>query len=303
MERVTSDQMHRNLINNIHSAQRRLMQTQEEMSSGYTISKPSDDPVRSTQVMELMRQAKNIEQYQENLSYAQGWNQATEAAYNQGLEIAQRARTLLLQAANDSMSSQSRADIASEINNLVDSVKLLGNSKFGDEYIFAGTETEQAPYSLGAVDTYVGGSNQVGRLIGPSQTVTVGYPGSATWGYKVGTSNAGLIGALRNIADDLTTGTPASIASMRTAGLQRLDSEIENLSKYRSTAGELDHRIELQISRFSDLQLAGSELLSVARDTDLAKASAEFAQRTAALTAALKTGQQVVMPSLIDFMN
>lgn len=299
MERVTTDQLHRTLVNNIHSAQRRVMDTQEQLSSGYRVNKPSDDPVRSTRVMSLLSQQAQIEQYKENMEQARSWTRASEDAITHTVDIIQRARTLLLQGANDSQSPSARSAMASEVSNLVDSIKLLANSKMGEEYLFSGTKSTTAPYTVSGPDAYAGDTGSIIRPVGPGETVTVGVSGISIFG----DSSSGLIQTLRSIAANLTANTTASITSMRTTDLQNLDSALANLGSIRATIGEVESRLETQVMRLEDLSITNQELLSMARDTDVALASAEYAQRAAALQAALRTGQQVVMPSLVDFMN
>jgi flagellar hook-associated protein 3 FlgL len=299
MERVTTDQMHRTMVSNIQAAQRRVMGTQEQLSSGYSVNRPSDDPVKAARIMDLMAQSSQLEQYQQNIQQAASWSRASEDAISQGAEIVQRVRILLLQGANDSTSATSRASIAGEVTSLVDSIKLLGNSKLGDEFIFAGTKTTTSPFSVAGPDTYQGDGGSIMRAIGPGETASVATTGLAAFG----DGSSGLISVLRSIASNLTTNTAVSIASLRGANLQALDASLETLSSIRSTAGELQYKLDMQESRLGDLSVANMELLSLTRDTDLAEASAQFSQQAAALTAALKTGQQIVTPSLVDFMR
>lgn len=299
MERVTTDQLHRTLVNNIHSAQKRVMDTQEQLSSGYRVNRPSDDPVRSTRIMELLSQQSQIEQYKANMEQAVAWSRASEDAVTHAVDLVQRARTLVLQGSNDSQSAEARLSMASEITNMVDSLKLVANSKLGDEYLFSGTATTTAPYTIGGPDTYAGNAGSVTRIVGPGETVAVGITGSSAFG----TGASGLIATLRSIASNLTANTTASIANLRSGDLQNLDVALQNLGSIRATAGEVQSRLETQVVRLEDLSISNQELLSMARDTDIAVASSEYAQRAAALQAALKTGQQIVMPSLVDFMG
>jgi flagellar hook-associated protein 3 FlgL len=299
MERVTNDQMQRALITNIHTAQRRLMETTDQLSSGYRISKPSDDAIGAPQVLDLLTHQTQLDQYDKNLDAARAWSISSESALSQSQDIVQRVRTLTLQAANDSASASSRASTAAEINNLIDSIKSLANSKLGDQYLFSGTKTDIAPYQAPPSDTYWGDNGSVLRVVGAGQQIEVNVTADQVWG----NSASGLIQAMRTIAANLTTNSSASITQLRSTDLQNLDSSISNLTAMQAQLGATQNRLDVQTQHLGDLALANQELLSITRDTDIAVASAEYSQRAAALNAALKTGQQIVQPSLMDFIR
>ena len=74
---------------------------------------------------------------------------------------------LLIQGATDSAGPAARGAIATEIDQLVDSLKSTANSQYAGRYLFSGSKTLTAPYTLGATDTYAGNSEVVKREIGP----------------------------------------------------------------------------------------------------------------------------------------
>lgn len=299
MIRVTSDQMHRALITRIQSAQSRVMETTEQISSGYRVNRPSDNPVSSAQIMDLLSTQRHLQQYDQSITQAKAWSAASEAAISQGLEVFQRARTLTLQAVNESIGSQSRQAIVTELTAMVDSVKMLGNAKIGNDYLFSGAKSSTPAYLTTSVDAYQGDTTLVSREISPGNKVSINLIAKDIFG----DDTSGFLKTLRGLISDLTTASPATLQNARSAGIQGLDTASISMTNALAQSGELQNRLEFHESRINDTIDSNNELLSMLRDTDLASASAAYAQRQASLTAALKTGQQVVQPSLIDFLR
>lgn len=298
-ERISNNQLHRSLIRHVNDTSRNLMEIREQLSTGRKLTKPSDDPLKTARSLELLSEADNLGQYDSNIRQAASWTQVSETALDKVSDLVSRARTLVLQAANDTLSFADRQKIAAEIDGIVDSVKSQGNTRLGQEYIFAGTASTTPPYQLGVVDTYIGNTGSIVREIAPGVRVNVNEAGINVFG----DATTGLIQNLRDIQTRLNSGVPADLDIVRTTGLQSLDSSISTILTARTRLGEMQSRFEFNLDRLGTLKDSTMDLLSNIRDTDYAEASVIFATRQAAFEAALKTGKDLVMPSLVDFVS
>lgn len=77
---------------------------QEQMSSGKTVSRPSDDPVNIARIMRLQSMVKAQEKYQTNMENAQGFIDNAESTLSTISDILSRARELAIDGANGDMS-------------------------------------------------------------------------------------------------------------------------------------------------------------------------------------------------------
>jgi len=299
MLRVTSNQMHRTLIDNIQNAQKKVMDSNEQISSGYRLNRPSDDPVAAAQAMNLMSLQHQYEQYESNVQQARMWSVSTENGVSQSIELVQRAKTLVMQAISDTSNTVNKKSVADEINAIADSIRMLGNTKVNNDYIFSGSMTDTPAYPTAGIDTYGGNQISIQREISPGIKTNINLNAQSVFG----DDTSGLLKTLRDTAADLITNTSASMTSLRTTRMQDLDSSLDTLTSAQSQVGAVQSRLDFYETRLRELQTSNSELLSITRDVDLAQASAEYAQRQTALTAALKTGQSIVQPSLIDFIR
>lgn len=164
--RITNSMISERVLSDIQDVAYRLSQTQEKLSSGKEITKPSDDPFETSRALALANDLEGTQQYQRNVNDAQAWQQVTETALSSINDAAQRARELVVQAANGTNDQSSRNAIADEIDQLIDSIKGDANAQEGGRYVLSGTKTDTPPYVLGGSppnDAYQGDSGAVYR--------------------------------------------------------------------------------------------------------------------------------------------
>ncbi len=207
--RVTDAMLSRNVLADLNDVSARLASTQRVMSSGKRISQPSDDPYGTTQAIDLRSELSGVQQYESNIQDAQSWQQVTDSALGSISDAVQRVRELVVGAANDAGGQDARNAAASEIDQLVESIKTAANSTYAGRYVFAGTATTTKPYTVGGPDTYAGNTAGIARQLGPGVSVTVNVDLSSVLGSGQSAADGKLLDTLRTISADLRTGTPA----------------------------------------------------------------------------------------------
>jgi flagellar hook-associated protein 3 FlgL len=295
--RITTGMTARVVLSDIEAVSNQLSKTQQRLASGKQITVPSDDPFGTTRALEFRSELEENQQYQRNVQEASAWQDATDTALGSIGDFTLRARELLVQGATDTVSQDGRNTIASEIDQLIDSIKSEANTQYAGRYIFSGSQTLTAPYQQGAVDTYAGDNVTVKREIGRSVQVDLNVDGQSA----IGDGSSGLIAALRKISADLRT--PGTTAQLQGADLQALDAAHDTLTNVRSIVGARTNRLEAAQSRLEQLEGATTKLLSNTEDADMAQTLIDFSTQQAGYQAALKAGAQVIQPSLLDFLS
>lgn len=298
-DRITNGQMHRSMLSNVYSAQKRMMAAQEQLSSGFALQRPSDDPLKAARTMSLLSETASLDQYESNLNQAITWTEVSDTALGKVSDLVERARTLMLQASNDTYGATERQKAANELAGIIDAIKVQANTKLGEEYLFAGSASLSQPYALGAGDAYAGNAGQVVREIAPGVQVSINELGSGVFGDNTG----GLLRVLRDAITHMTSGAPGDMDLLRGADLNALDAASGAVVDARARLGELQQRFEFNLDRVGELRVSTSELLADVRDTDYGMMTMLYLQRQAAFEAALKTGQGVVQPSLVSFLK
>lgn len=292
------------MLSDINNGYDKLTNLQQELASGKSISKPSDDPYGATRAMALRGELSGLTQYQSNVDDGTGWLNTSDTALGQMSDVLQRARELLVQAGNDTTDQAARNAIADEIDQLTDSVKQEANVQYAGKYIFAGTATSTAPYQLGtASDSYAGDSGTVTRTIGPNVQVPINSDIHQLLGDGQAAGDGKLLDTLRSISQNLRGGTTADADALRGTDLQQLDANLDTLNEIRADVGARTNRLAIATSRLSDLQSNTTQLLSDTEDADMASTVTSYTTQQAAYNAALRAGATIVQTSLLDFLN
>jgi len=293
MNRVTNAMISRTVLTDIQNVQSQLTATQERLSSGKQITKPSDDPFGTSRALLFRNEISQNTQYQSNVGEASSWLTTTDTALSSINDDAARARDLLLQGANGTMSQNQRDAIASELDQLADSVKTAGNTQYAGNFVFAGTKTQTPPFTVGGADTYAGDTNAINREIGQGVTMQVNTTGD--------TVVSPVLAAIRQAAVDLRAGgTPGNLG---TTDLNALDAATTTLSASQATVGARENRLSAATSRLQQLQTAQTQQLSNTEDADIAQTMIDFSTQSAVFQAALKAGANLIQPSLMNFLT
>jgi flagellar hook-associated protein 3 FlgL len=294
--RITPSMTMRTILADLEDVSAKLSATQQKMASGKEINLPSDDPSGTTRALDFRSELEENRQYQRNVQESTAWQNATDTALGQIGDYTLRARELLIQGATDTIGQEGRNAIASEIDQLIDSIKTEANTQYAGRFVFAGSKTQTAPYQQGAVDTYAGDASAIHREIGRSVQIQVNVDGLSA----IGDGSTGLIAALRTISADMRSGNSAALQG---ADLKALDAAHDSLTNLRAIVGARTNRLDAAKSRLEQLEGATTELLSDTEDADMAKTLIDFSTQQAVYQSALKAGAQVIQPSLLDFLR
>ena len=298
--RITDSMIARSMLSDLNLADIQLSKTQRKLSSGKELTRPSDDPFLVGRAMTLRSSLEATRQYQRNVSEGQAWSTVSEVALGRITENVQRVRELVVRAANDTSGPAGRSAIAVEVRNLAESIKQEANASYGGRYVFAGTATGTVPY--GATDAYAGDTGQVAREIGPGVSLNVGVLGSDVLGNGQAAGDNLLLDVLRDITDHLV-GPLADPNALRGTDLQRLDTNLDNLTRVRAEVGAVYNRLESADIRLREVEEAGMTLLSEVEDADMARTLVDFSMQQSVYQSALKAGANIVQASLLDFLR
>jgi flagellar hook-associated protein 3 FlgL len=301
--RITSGMIQRSVLADLNDVSNRLAKTQQRMSSGKQITRPSDDPYGTSRALSLRTDIAGTQQYQRNVGEATAWQSVTDSALSKITEAVQRARDLAVQGASDSAGQAARNAAAAEIDQLIESVKQEANASYGGRYVFSGTKTDTAPYAVAGADTYLGDTAAVARQIGPGVSVQVNVIGQSLLGDGQAAGDGKLLDVLRDISDHLKSGVVADANTLRTTDLKNLDLNLDALSQARATVGATTNRLESADSRLQEVEGSLTKLLSDVEDADMAKTYTDFSMQQSVYQSALQAGANIVQQSLLDFLQ
>jgi len=305
--RITHGMMTRNVLADLNSVSTRLSKTQQKIASNKEISRPSDDPFDASRAMALRQSLAATRQQQRNAEDATGWQDATEQSLGQITDLVHRARELVVRGATDSSDAQDRISIATELEQIIESVKQNANATYRGSYLFSGSKTDTPPYAQGAVDAYAGDEAGLDPLqpgvlreIGPGVTMPINTVAREFLGDGQAAGDDKLLDTLRGAVDALRADDSATL---RDTQLAKLDRNLDTLLEVRARNGARTNRLDSALSRLSEVEESTVKQLSQTEDIDIAKSIIDFNSQQAAYQSALRAGASLVQTSLLDFLR
>lgn len=147
---------------NINSQQSKFSKVGEQIASGRRVVNPSDDPQASARALSVNQALDKVEQFEGARVSVRNSLSQTESVLGIANDLLIRARTLVTQASNGTLSDLDRNSVGSEIEGIFEALVGQANSVNGDgQYLFGGFKSSSDPFTKnvdGSVN-YVGDDN------------------------------------------------------------------------------------------------------------------------------------------------
>lgn len=182
--RISTSLFNQRGLASILDQQSGLLDIQTKIATGKRISSPSDDPSGSVQIIKLSEAKSITEQYIRNSNSAISRLQLEESTIKSVEDTLIRVRELSIQSGNGILSNQDRKAIAIELRQHLQGLVGLANSQDANQdYLFAGNQVNQRPFSLvaGGNVVYNGDQGQRAIQISAGQQINDGDTGLAVF--------------------------------------------------------------------------------------------------------------------------
>lgn len=294
--RITDTMSVNNLRYNLSKIGERLSRAQDVLSSGKSVSRPSDNPKKAMTSLYMKSLIEQNRRYQSNIQAGLDWLSTTDQALDSINQALQRALELAVTGSSSVLPRESREAIAAELEQVLQHLAQVGNTEIGGRYIFAGRNTLQQPLQMGA-DLKVTYSGDEGRLVWEiSQGATIG----------VNITGKELFGPNMEMFSDLAALRQAVLAGDVQAaqqGISRLQAHLDNVLRYRAEVGARINRLQVTLDRLKQTEIEYTRVLSETEDADLAASMVTLRTEETAYRAALEVGARIIQPSLIDYLK
>lgn len=296
--RITNKTLTENFLRNLSQNLNQMSQYQNQLSSGKVVTKPSEDPMLVSKIMDLRNSVGINEQNNTNIGDALGWVQTQDGALNSGSGILQRIRELIVYGANDTLAPQDRQAIKDEVVQNIEALRDVFNTNFDGRYVFGGQKTKTPPFQFTQEDgmTYHGDENNIQREIAKGVHVELLTSGSQF----LGEGAEGLGALLKNVVSALEGNDTQQLSGSL---LEKVDQKMEDLLSLRSKIGAMDNRLQASLSRNEEENIQLNGLLSKKEDIDVAEKFMEYSVMSTVYQASLAAGSKILQPSLLDYLR
>ncbi len=291
--RVTHGSMTLSSLNNLQATLGRLSQSQEQVTTGRRINRPSDDPTDSARALRTRSSLADQQQYARNGQDATTWLDLTDSRLQSMNDSLRRVRDLALQGSTDTYSGTSREALAVEIEQLRDHLLAESNATYLDRPIFGGiTAGEQAYDDAG---NFLGTTGDVHRTIADGIDVVINSDGPALFG----SGATSMFAELDALANAVRAGDTAAIQG----GIDQVDVRSRLIVDELSDVGTRTNRVEDAVTAAKDAGLSLQSSISELENIELTEALVQLQMHEVSYQAALSATSRVIQPSLVDFLR
>ena len=147
LTRTTSSQMSNSLVNYMASTQGKFNRLSTQLSTQKKINSITDDAVAAKSILSAKREINLYNGYIKNMQSAQYELNAANDTIKSSETKLSRAKDIALMAANGSYSQTEIDAFKQEVDGIIETMKSLANTEYGDTYLFSGTASLQKPYT------------------------------------------------------------------------------------------------------------------------------------------------------------
>lgn len=241
----------------VNSDQAAIQKLQLQLSTGRRFQTPSEDISAAIKVLSSQRQQEFRTQTEVNLKQADSILNVTETNLAQTQNLLNQVRATAVEAANNTLSEDQRTALLNQVDGVLNRLTEIANAKFGDQYIFAGSNVRTDPVSLNNNAVVFSANNEKLNTISDyNAVVTTNVTAQEVFGVR---SNE-LVGTA-DLNPSVHEDTPLSILNLGNGirkGAIRLSSGTEAIELDLSNA----HNLGEVVDSLSNVSLGGRQLVA-----------------------------------------
>lgn len=138
----------RRMLTQVHGDQNSILDLQLQLSTGRRLQTASQDPSSTIKVLAAQRQQEFRSQSETNLKSAENILSASEVSLAQAQSLLNEVRAVAVEAAGNTISDDQRTALMHQVDGALKRLVELANSKYSDQYIFAGSSVRSEPLRL-----------------------------------------------------------------------------------------------------------------------------------------------------------
>jgi flagellar hook-associated protein 3 FlgL len=296
--RISQSMMYRRFLDNLYKVDSRLDKTNERISTGRKINRPSDDPTYYTLITGLKKNMTENDQYLRNIQNAENFLSQSEEFVREMYDLTARVTELAVQGASEQYTAENRRALAADVESIRDEFISYLNHNSEGKYMFAGTETQTEPFD--SAGNYYGNSDLVSLDVSLTASIPLNIPGDElVFGAGGQGSNDDVLQVMQDIIDGLNSDNTTAIDS----ALQNLDPIMERISNYISEIGHRRGRLDSFKSHYENLNIVLTKSLEDIESADYAEEITNYNQDTTIRNAALQSASRLQGNNLFDYLG
>jgi len=281
--------------------------TEEQVSSGRTINRPSDNPGELGDVLQLETDLGNVNQVSQNLSQVTSQVNTAESALQSVTTLLDQVNSLGEQGANSNISASVRSGLSQQVEQALSQLVSLSQTQYDGQYVFSGANANQPSYQLdlnsptGVDQLLVNPATNLiqdatGTTFAVSQTAQQIFDDQNPDGSPAADN---IFAAVNNLRVALANNDQNGI----TSALSSLKSAQDHLAASLQFYGGVQDQISNATSVAQKFQLQYQSGLSQETSTNMATAAITLTQEQTSLQASLQMEASLPKTTLFDLLG
>jgi flagellar hook-associated protein 3 FlgL len=287
--RITQQMMLTSALESDASVTARMSQLSQQASTGLKVSQASDDPAAWASIQQVHAQMGIVKARSDAATRASGDLSLAESTLDAANNLVTQAQTLAVEGANGTQNAASRANLANQVNSLVQQLVALANTRGSSGYLFGGTATSTPP--VDRTGTFQGNSGVTHVEIADGVLAVSNADGAAAFSAAGGRNPfADLQSLATALSSNDVAGIQASMANLQTSSAQILAARVDT----GLSASRLSSAATVMSNTISQLTVESGNL----GDADMASTLTNLTAAQTAYQAALTVNKQILSTSL-----
>lgn len=301
--RVTNSIITRNSQSRLQANLQGIDRLRADISSGVRLRKMSDDPTSGGELVRIGSSMRALTQFKRNVDSGIARATAEESVLDRLTNVLERGVEVGIGQAGSTSNAELRRIAKVEIDQLINFAANLGNTRFGDEYLFGGNRAGEAPFTTPAPATGtfsrltlsgnpVNPSGNPRLEIGDNTFITPTHNGTEVF------IDSDALEALRAMSTALGNNDPAAIQ----VATERIAAANGNVQSLLGAQGARINELETAALNLDKMELDLKAFRSDLRDTEVDKAMVELVGRQTLYQAAMSATSRILGLSLATYL-
>ena len=167
--RVSTSLMYDQAISSFATQQKRIFESQQQISTGLRITDPHQDPIAAVNIDRLEGMESRMDSYQNNIGTLTERLALEDSSMSDMSNLYHRLQELTIQSGNTTLPKEGRVALAGEMSEILQNLASFANTKNSQgHYAFSGAEGDQQPVEIflasGMVGAHIAGDNTARSL-------------------------------------------------------------------------------------------------------------------------------------------
>jgi flagellar hook-associated protein 3 FlgL len=275
-----------------------------DIATGLRLRRLSQDPVAGAEVVRVGSSMRAIEQFKRNIRIGSAKVEVEERVLDNLTNALTRGIELAVSQASSTANAETRLAVKGEVDALIDFAVGLGNTRFGDEYLFGGIRGNSAPFRnppatpgdfRALLDPDGNPMNPTGTNaveIGDGRFVTPNHDGTQVF------LDTNALAALYELSEALGANDVAGIQSSLTS----LGDAVSDVQSLVGRQGARANDLATAENALGELELTLQRFRSELRDTAIDQAMTELVGKQTLYQAAMSATARVLGLSLANYL-